>query len=390
MERLVMHVDMDAFFASVEQLDHEAYRGKPVIVGGMAGRGVVSTCSYEARRYGVHSAMPMVRAQRLCPQGIFVSGNYSRYAEVSAEIFSIFARYSPVVEPLSIDEAFLDLSGMEHIMGEPLDYAVRLKKEIRERTGIVASAGIAPNKFLAKLASDLDKPDGLVRITPENLREVLDPLPVGRIWGVGQKTEALLQKTGIQTIGQLRGAPREKLVRLLGGNLADHLLALAHGQDDRPVAPRGPAKSIGRETTFTEDLQTADDAQRALLDLSCRVGWRLRRAGVKGRTIQLKLRQSPWFNTYTRSRTLPDGTCYDEEIYHTVWDLFRELHIYRRIRLLGVSVSGFGESGEMSLFSDEAKKEQLYAAVDRIRQRFGEQGVTKARLLHGSPGKKNR
>lgn len=183
MDRLVMHVDMDAFFASVEQNDHEEYRGKPLIVGGLAGRGVVSTCSYEARRFGVHSAMPMVRARQLCPQGIFLAGNYRRYAEVSAAIFAIFARYSPVIEPLSIDEAFLDLTGMEYIMGTPIAYARRLKAEIRAETGIVASVGIAPNKFLAKLASDLDKPDGLVIITEENVRQVLDPLPVSRIWG---------------------------------------------------------------------------------------------------------------------------------------------------------------------------------------------------------------
>lgn len=381
MDRLVMHVDMDAFFASVEQNDHEEYRGKPLIVGGLAGRGVVSTCSYEARRFGVHSAMPMVRARQLCPQGIFLAGNYRRYAEVSAAIFAIFARYSPVIEPLSIDEAFLDLTGMEYIMGTPIAYARRLKAEIRAETGIVASVGIAPNKFLAKLASDLDKPDGLVIITEENVRQVLDPLPVSRIWGVGRKMNAQLMQMGIRTIGELYGTSYEKLCHRLGNHMARHLYELARGQDKRSVAPRERAKSIGKEVTFTEDLQCAEDAERVLLDLACKVGWRLRKAGEKARTIQLKLRLSQGFKTYTRSRTLPEATCYDEEIYHTACALFRELRIFRGIRLLGVSTAGFDAGAELDLFHDETKKENLYAAIDKIRAKFGEGGITKAQLL---------
>ena len=381
MERLVMHVDMDAFFASVEQNDHAEYRGKPLIVGGLAGRGVVSTCSYEARRFGVHSAMPMVRAQQLCPQGIFLTGNYRRYAEVSAAIFAIFARYSPVIEPLSIDEAFLDLTGMERIMGTPLSYAKKLKAEIKAKTGIVASVGIAPNKFLAKLASDLDKPDGLVIITRETVRQVLDPLPVGRIWGVGRKMNAQLEQLGIRTIGELYGTDYDKLRHHFGEHTARHLYELARGQDNRSVAPRERAKSIGKEVTFTEDLQCAEDAERVLLDLSCKVGWRLRKAGEKARTIQLKLRLSQGFKTYTRSRTLPEATCYDEEIYHTALDLFHELHIFRGIRLLGVSTAGFDDGMELNLFHDETKKENLYAAIDKIRAKFGEGGIMKAQLL---------
>ena len=238
MERLVMHVDMDAFFASIEQRDHEEYRGKPLIVGGLSGRGVVSTCSYEARRFGVHSAMPIVRARRLCPQGIFVEGDYAHYKAVSQEIFAIFARYAPVVEPLSIDEAFLDLTGMELLMESPRAYAEKLKAEIREKTGLIASVGIAPNKFLAKLASDLEKPDGLVIITEQTKQAVLDPLPVSRIWGVGKKTAARLEDLRIRTIGQLRRTPRERLARDLGAHMADHLLALASGIDTRQGADR--------------------------------------------------------------------------------------------------------------------------------------------------------
>lgn len=380
MERLVMHVDMDAFFASIEQRDHEEYREKPLIVGGLSGRGVVSTCSYEARRFGVHSAMPIVRARRLCPQGIFVEGDYANYKAVSQQIFAIFARYAPVVEPLSIDEAFLDLTGMELLMESPRAYAEKLKAEIREKTGLVASVGIAPNKFLAKLASDLEKPDGLVIITEQTKQAVLDPLPVGRIWGVGQKTAARLEALRIRTIGQLRRTPRERLVRAFGAHMADHLLALASGIDTRPVAPRESAKSIGKEVTFPADIESAEEVERVLLALAEKVGYRLRRTGCKGRTVQLKLRLGD-FRTYTRSRTLAEATCYDREIYETALAFYRALGVKQGIRLLGISVSGFDTSGAISLFHEEARKENLYAAIDAIKKRFGEQGITKAQLL---------
>lgn len=380
MERLVMHVDMDAFFASIEQRDYEEYREKPLIVGGLSGRGVVSTCSYEARRFGVHSAMPIVRARRLCPQGIFVEGDYANYKAVSQQIFAIFARYAPVVEPLSIDEAFLDLTGMELLMESPRAYAEKLKAEIREKTGLVASVGIAPNKFLAKLASDLEKPDGLVIITEQTKQAVLDPLPVGRIWGVGQKTAARLEALRIRTIGQLRRTPRERLVRAFGAHMADHLLALASGIDTRPVAPRESAKSIGKEVTFPADIESAEEVERVLLALAEKVGYRLRRTGCKGRTVQLKLRLGD-FRTYTRSRTLAEATCYDREIYETALALYRALGVKQGIRLLGISVSGFDTSGAISLFHEEARKENLYAAIDAIKKRFGEQGITKAQLL---------
>ena len=376
-----MHVDMDAFFASIEQHDHEEYRGRPLIVGGLSGRGVVSTCSYEARKFGVHSAMPIVRAQRLCPQGIFIEGNYARYQEISAEIFKIFARYAPVVEPLSIDEAFLDLTGMELLMKSPRAYAEKLKREIKDRTGLVASVGLAPNKFLAKLASDLDKPDGLVIITEENKQKILDPLPVGRIWGVGKKTAAILSGLRIRTIGQLRQMPREKLSARLGAHMTDHLLQLSRGIDNREVAPREPAKSIGKEVTFPSDIHGDAEVEKILLALAEKVGYRLRRQALKGRTVQLKLRLGN-FQTYTRSRTLYEATCYDEEIYRTAQELYRSLHVQQGIRLLGISVSGFDDLGSMSLFHDEVRKENLYAAIDKIKKRFGERGITKAQLIH--------
>ncbi len=379
-KKLVMHVDMDAFFASIEQHDHEEYRGKPLIVGGLSGRGVVSTCSYEARKYGVHSAMPIVRAKRLCPQGIYIEGNYAHYREVSAQIFAIFARYAPVVEPLSIDEAFLDLTGMELLMKSLRAYAEKLKREIREKTGLVASVGLAPNKFLAKLASDLDKPDGLVIITEENKQKILDPLPVGRIWGVGKKTAAVLAGLRIKTIEQLRQTPREKLAARLGAHMADHLLQLASGIDNREVASREPAKSIGKEVTFPKDIHGDAEVGKILLALAEKVGYRLRRQALKGRTVQLKLRLGN-FQTYTRSRTLYEATCYDEEIYKTAQELYRGMRVQQGIRLLGISVSGFDASGSISLFHDEVRKENLYAAIDKIKQRFGEQGITKAHLL---------
>ena len=379
MKRLVMHVDMDAFFASVEQREHLEYRGKPVIVAGLSGRGVVSTCSYEARRFGVHSAMPTEKARRLCPQGIFVEGNHKLYQEVSGRVFEIFSRYSPVVEPLSIDEAFLDLTGMDRLMKSPQAYAGKLKQEILEKTGLVASVGIAPNKFLAKLASDLKKPNGLVIIAPEQVDEILRPLPVSRIWGVGHRTEEQLRRMRCDTIGKLQKQSLPALQKAFGEKQAQQLYNLSRGIDFRPVMEREEAKSIGKEITFEEDLQCAQDAEAVLLFLSEQVGWRMRKAGVKARTIQLKLRRGD-FTTLTRSRTLLEATCYDEEIYHAAQELYRALGIPKGIRLLGVTGTNFDRSGEISLFREE-KKESLYDAIDAIKKRFGEASLTKAQLI---------
>ena len=379
MERIIMHVDMDAFFASVEQLDHEEYRGKPLIVGGIGGRGVVSTCSYEARKFGVHSAMPTAKAMKLCPQGIFIQGNYPRYAEVSQQIFDIFDHYSPLIEPLSIDEAFLDLTGMERLMDSPRQYALKLKQEIKEKTGIVASVGIAPNKFLAKIASDLDKPDGLVIVNKDRVQEFLDPLPVRRIWGVGAKTAAILDRMRVKTIADLRKMSYEELHKTFGDKTAQHLFLLAQGIDERPVTPRGRAKSIGNETTFSEDLQSAEAALEVLLYLSVKVGWRLRQAGFKAKTVQLKLRQSD-FSTFTRQKQLFEPSNFDNDIYTAIKELFENLDITRGIRLLGVSTTGFEEMESLSLFHDE-KKDRLYQAIDDINSKFGKLGVTRGALL---------
>lgn len=385
MQRTIIHVDMDAFFAAIEQREHPEYRGKPVIVGGLSSRGVVSTASYEARQSGVHSAMPMETARRRCPDGIFVQGSYALYAAVSAEIFAIFRRYSPLVEPLSIDEAFLDVTGMELLTPSPRDYAEKLKAEILQKTALVASVGIAPNKFLAKLASDLEKPDGLVEIRAEEAAALLAPLSVRRLWGVGKRTEEKLAALGLKTIGDMQRADEKRLARAVGIRAAHALKALSFGRDDRSVEPDREAKSIGKEVTFERDLESPEEAERALLALAEKVGWRLRLAGVSARTIQLKLRRAD-FTTFTRSRTLFEATAHDEPIFQTVRDLFRELGVKRGIRLLGVTGENFEPSAMPSLFRDE-KKERLYGAIDALKKRFGENIITKAPLIGKKPEK---
>ena len=381
MERIVLHIDMDAFFASVEQRDHEEYRGKPVIVGGLGPRGVVSTASYEARKFGVHSAQAMAIARRLCPNAIFLHPDHTRYSDVSRQIFSILSRFSPVIEQLSIDEGFLDLTGMERLMDNPRTYGEEIKRAVREETGLTASVGIAPNKFLAKLASDLEKPDGLVVIRPEDAEKVLAPLPVNRIFGVGKKTEARLSALGFRTIGQLAAADRGKLAQSLGDRMASQLLALAHGLDDRPVEPRRAAQSIGREETFDEDIRSREEAERVLLALSEEVGWRLRRKGLFARTITLKIRLGS-FDPFPRQQTLPEPIAYDEDIFREAQTLFRAFPMPpgQGIRLLGVSAGNLSEGGEVSLFDDHEKKDRLYGAIDSLKRRFGEGVLTRAAL----------
>ena len=374
-ERWILHMDMDAFFASVEQRDHEEYRGKPVIVGGLSKRGVVSTASYEARKFGVHSAMPMAIAKKKCPDGIFLEGNYRQYAKVSGHIFDILDRFSPVVEPLSIDEGFLDLTGMERLMENPVAYGKRLKDAIRQETGLIASVGIAPNKFLAKLASDLEKPDGLTIIRMEDVPRVLWALPVSRIWGVGRKTEERLSLFGYRKIGEIAKVEKDTLKKQVGDRLATHLIELANGRDNRPVEPIHEAQSIGKETTFEEDIHSREIAQMYLLSLSAQVGWRIRREGKRARTIQVKIRLGD-FSTYTRQRKLEESVCFDEDIYRIALELFQSFPIPNGagIRLLGVSGSGFDAPSEISLFEMERnqKKEKLYHAIDALKGKFGE------------------
>lgn len=389
--RWILHVDMDAFFAAVEQRDHEAYRGRPLIVGGLGPRGVVSTASYEARAFGVHSAMPMAEARRRCPDAIFLPGDFPRYRAASNEIFQILARFSPLIEPLSVDEGFLDLTGMERLMPDGIRaYGQSLKDAIQRETGLVASVGIAPNKFLAKLASDMEKPDGLTVVTAEDIPRLVWPLPAKRIWGVGEKTNGRLAVFGYRTIGAIAHADLKKLTAEVGERLARHLHDLANGRDDRPVEPTRKVQSIGREITFPKDLRSPEEAKEALLRLAEEVGWRLRRAGKRANTIHLKLRLGD-FSTFTRQRTFDVPLCYDEDIYEAACALFDAM---KRppggIRLLGISGSGFDKAGELSLFDDSQKKERLYTAIDTLRQRYGENILTRTPRLKPSKGDKNR
>lgn len=370
MPDLVMHVDMDAFFASVEQLDNEIYRGHPVIVGGVGRRSVVSTASYEARRYGVHSAMPAARAHELCPQGIFVQGRMSRYKEVSESIFRLLRGYSPLVEPLSIDEAFLDLSGMERFFSEPAEYGQRLRNAIKQEIGLTASVGIAPNKFLAKFASDMEKPDGLVVLQAEDIEERVWPEPVERLWGAGKKTSSKLRLMGCRTIGDVAGMPPEKLQQSFGMKPGSKLYELAHGRDDRQVEGGRQMKSLSKEMTFSFDLLDEGKIRQNLLFLAEQVGWRLRQRGLSAQSVQLKVRYGD-FSTYTRSAAQGDGFCYDEDIFRVARGLFADLGIRNGVRLLGIAASGLSASGQMNLFADR-KKAELYGAIDGLKGRFGE------------------
>src|SRR5947199_10062661 len=300
--RSILHVDMDAFYASVEQLDHPEYKGKPVIVGANPkegkGRGVVAACSYEARKFGVHSALPISRAWKLCPEGVYVRPRMKRYMEMSAQIMEVFRRYTDLVEPLSIDEAFLDITGSVALLGPADEIAGSIKKAIREATGMTASVGLAPNKFLAKIASDLKKPDGLVVLREDDVDQFLRDLPISRLWGEGPKTEARLHEMGFRTIGQLASASRESLVRTLG-SLGEHLYQLSHGKDDRQVVPDWERKSVGTETTFDEDTDDRDLLLRTILELSDHVAERLRKDEYRARKVTLKLRYSN-FSTHNK------------------------------------------------------------------------------------------
>lgn len=384
MARTILHVDMDAFYASIEQRDHPELLGKPVIVGGSPEeRGVVSAASYEARRYGVRSAMPMAQARRLCPEGVFLPVRMARYRQVSSQVMAILHCFTPLVEKLSVDEAFLDVTGSEALFGSGVEIARAIKERIRSELSLTASVGVAPNKFLAKVASDLRKPDALVVVPPEGVEEFLSTLPVSRLWGVGPATERSLRRLGIQTIGQLAAYPVETLRRRLG-RAGEALHRLARGEDDRPVEPSTEVKSIGRETTFPEDIGDTETLERVLLGLSEEVGARLRREGVCGRTVTLKLRFSN-FTTLTRSRSLPEATALAEKIYPVALALFRGVERPLKVRLLGVTVSNLspGQAArQLSLFEPpDARRERLAETVDSLRERYGDEIIRRARLV---------
>jgi nucleotidyltransferase/DNA polymerase involved in DNA repair len=376
---------MDAFYAAVEVRENHDLAGKPLIIGHRGRRGVVSTCSYEARRFGVHSAMPSLTAERLCPQAIWLPGRMKLYAQVSRSLRRLFAEVTPVVEPLSIDEAFLDLTGIAAGLDEGRQAARRLKDRIRAVERLTASVGVAPNKFLAKLASDMEKPDGLVLLPREDVPVRLWPLPVKRLWGVGPRMEERLHGLSVRTVGDLLQVQRAVLERRLGSHATDHLLRLARGEDDRPVQVSREVKSISEERTYGEDLTEPDVIDRAILARAEGVARELRRKALMARTVHLKIRTGD-FTTWTRAHTLPAPTDLTEILVATARDLLaHRIRLGGRgVRLLGVGVSGLEPAAAVQeiLFPDpvEEQARRLARATDAVRARYGEDAVTRARL----------
>lgn len=375
-DRVILHVDMDAFYASVEALDDPSLRGRPVIVGGTPeGRGVVSAASYEARRFGVHSAMSAARARQLCPDGVFLPGRMDRYAEISARIFTLFRGITPLVEPLSIDEAFLDVTGCGRLFGSPRQIGQRIKAQIADEVGLVASVGVAPNKFLAKLASDLEKPDGFVVITEQEAPALLRELPVKKLWGVGQVLQSEMNAFGIREIKDLLAMPERVLVERFGDRVR-HLLELAVGRDDREVVPGSRAKSIGNETTFARDIGDPDHLLGVLNHLTDKVSRRLRAEGFLARTLTLKYRFGD-FTTYTRAATLPEPSDSGTLLRAAARTLFLDHpgRSGRPLRLIGVTASNLvtGSVQQAELFPDPLKVRdgRIDQVLDQVHGRFG-------------------
>lgn len=377
MRRWIMHVDMDAFFASVEQRDDPALQGKPVIVGGKSRRSVVATASYEARAFGVHSAMPLSQARRLCPHGCFVAPRFEAYREASDAIHQVMLHYADAYEPISLDEAFLDISGMGTQYPTLGAIGRAIKEEIRSAVHLTASVGIAPNKFLAKMASDMKKPDGLCIIPYGREREVLAPLPVRRLWGVGEVTEKKLLAAGFRTIADIQEAPLEKLSALLG-NQGPLLKDLSFGIDDRPVVSSRQVKSIGDESTYEYDLTDRQKIDREIAIHSDIVAQRLRKHDLAARTISLKIRFAS-FKTIMRSLSLEEGTNLQETIDSTCQTLLSRIPLTEGIRLIGVTASNLGAPLSIpSLFSDEEDKRSRAAkAMDSIQQKYGRKALQK-------------
>ncbi|HBW34355.1 DNA polymerase IV [Desulfosporosinus sp. BICA1-9] len=381
--RKIVHVDMDAFYASVEQRDDHCLLGKPVVVGGrLNSRGVVSAASYEARKFGIHSAMPLAEAARRCPFAVFLPVNGEKYREVSLQIRQIFLTYTPMVEPLSLDEAFLDVTGSTSLFGPADTIALTIKQRIQQELNLTASVGLACNKFLAKLASDLKKPDGFVVVRPDRIQEFLDPLPVERIWGVGEKTAEQLHSYNVKTVRDLRRLELGNLTRLFGTS-GSQLYHLAKGIDDRPVESDRVVKSIGRETTFAADIADIEVLETTLLDLAVDVGRSLRKENLRGKTITLKVRYDD-FRTLTRSRTLPRATDLEDVIYQEACSLLREVSLKQPLRLIGVTLHNLTDQieNQLSLFEEsQQERENLTKVLDLVKEKYGEKIITRARLL---------
>ena len=398
-----MHVDMDAFFASIEQLDHPEYKGHPVIVGGLSSRGVVATCSYEARKFGVHSAMPISRAKKLCPDGIYVYPRMDRYKEVSHQIFSIMKEFTPHIEPLSIDEAFLEVSGMSTMYSGPKALGRAIKDRVFEETGLIISAGLAPNKFLAKLASDLDKPDGLVVIPYGREKEILAPLPIKRIWGVGPRTEKILKTGGFHLMRHIQALSDESSLIPLVGNQARRIWELANGIDDRPVETDRKIQSIGAEETYEEDLTDGSAIELEFRYFANRLSKRLRKRNLLGHTVSIKVRYDD-FTTVSRQKRLDTPSDHEHVFFETALLLWNKLMQDKTsgltfmdppglIRLLGLTVSGLDEEVPMqdSLFesSKNETENKLAGVLDSLESKFGETAVMSGALwqrFHGDNG----
>jgi DNA polymerase-4 len=383
--RNILHVDMDAFYASVEQRDDPSLRGKPLVVGGGSNRGVVAAASYESRQYGIRSAMPMREAMRRCPDLLSVRPRMAHYSAVSKQVFAIFRSYTPLVEGLSLDEAFLDVSDSLAIFGTDVQIAKNIKQSILQETELTASVGVAPNKLVAKIASDLDKPDGLVVVTEENMRSILDPLPVQVIPGIGRETLARLKLGKIVTISDLRHAP-DRILNPIFGRFAARTRDRASGIDQRPVVASRADKSISAEETFDQDLTRIEDMHRELLRLTEKTTQRLRAKHLTAGTLQIKIRQSD-FSTFTRQRTLRPPSNSVDTLYEVAKELLAEWlgeHPGSHIRLLGVGGSALGKADQLDLFAPQTATggSKVDQAVDDIRRRFGDLSVSRARSLN--------
>ncbi|MBK5308069.1 MAG: DNA polymerase IV [Frankiaceae bacterium] len=381
----VLHVDMDAFYASVELLARPELRGKPMIVGGSGNRGVVLSATYEARAYGVHSAMPMMRARRLCPEAVVISPTPGVYAEASANVMEVFRSVTPLVEPISLDEAFLDVRGAARRLGSPRQIGEWIRATVEDEQGITCSVGVATTKFVAKLASARCKPDGLLVVPAEQVVAFLHPLPVGALWGVGEKTEEVLRRLGLHTVGDIANTPVSTLRRALGSAAGSHLSALAWGRDERVVVPHEPDKSIGAEETFPVDVDDPVVVTRELLRLSERTAARLRASGQVGRTVSIKIRFAD-FTTITRSRTLPEATDVGRTVYETAVALYEALGLERaRLRLVGVRVEGIADAAgaphQLQLGEKASGWREAEQAVDKASRRFGTGAVRPAALV---------